>query len=521
VTVPCGRKLHEYVNLYICARNPMMYKRQAQFKELCVLRVSPDVIDLPGVVITDGNASGDYVRFSAAPKGLAIVDRDWTFAEYWTDPDQITEWKKKAAKCAEVLVPDKVAPHFITGAYVACSEAQAALEGLVKGIAVEINSHLFSDREEAMVKVIMGDMFESKAQTLVNTVNCVGIMGKGVALEFKKRFPDMFEDYVKRCEAKQVRLGRPYLFKRMFLPWILNFPTKDHWRSVSRVQDIIEGLCYLQQHYKEWGISSLAVPPLGCGHGQLEWRVVGPTLYRHLKTLDIPVELYAPFGAPHEELQPSFLDESEGSVPQKAVPYTIDPAWVAIVEVLKRIEEEPFHWPVGRTTFQKIAYFASECGIPTGLKYQRGSYGPYAPALKERITALVNNGLLREEQLGRMFAIRVGQTFPDARRAYEPQIREWEPSIDKIADLFMRMNTQQAEVAATVHYASQEAKAHLGEKPTEKEILDTVMKWKQKRRPPLEEKEVAMTVRNLNMLSWIGAKVSDELPITEEDILHV
>ncbi len=372
-----------------------------------------------------------------------------------------------------------------------------------------------------MVEVIMGDMFESKAQTLVNTVNCVGIMGKGVALEFKKRFPDMFEDYVKRCEAKQVRLGRPYLFKRMFPPWILNFPTKDHWRSVSRVQDIIEGLRYLQQHYKEWGISSLAVPPLGCGHGQLEWRVVGPTLYRHLKTLDIPVELYAPFGAPHEELQPSFLDESEGSVPQKAVPYTIDPAWVAIVEVLKRIEEEPFHWPVGRTTFQKIAYFASECGIPTGLKYQRGSYGPYAPALKERITALVNNGLLREEQLGRMFAIRVGQTFPDARRAYEPQIREWEPSIDKIADLFMRMNTQQAEVAATVHYASQEAKAHLGEKPTEKEILDTVMKWKQKRRPPLEEKEVAMTVRNLNMLSWIGAKVSDELPITEEDILHV
>ena len=79
-----------------------------------------------------------------------------------------------------------------------------------------------------MVNVIMGDIFESRAQTLVNTVNCVGIMGKGIALEFKKRFPDMFEDYVKRCEAKQVRLGRPYLFERMFPPWILNFPTKNH-----------------------------------------------------------------------------------------------------------------------------------------------------------------------------------------------------------------------------------------------------------------------------------------------------
>lgn len=143
VTVPNGRKLHEYVNLYICARNPMMYKRQAQFKELCVLRVSPDVLDLPGVVITDGNASSDYTRFSAAPKGLAIVDRDLTFADDWRDPDKIQYFRKKAAKCAEVLVPDKVKPDYITGIYVACGETEATLEDLVRGVAVVINSHLF------------------------------------------------------------------------------------------------------------------------------------------------------------------------------------------------------------------------------------------------------------------------------------------------------------------------------------------------------------------------------------------
>lgn len=371
-----------------------------------------------------------------------------------------------------------------------------------------------------MIKVIIGDIFESQAQTLVNTVNCVGIMGKGIALEFKKRFPDMFKDYVKRCQDKQVRLGRPYLFKRIFSPWILNFPTKDHWRSVSKLEDIIEGLRYLQQNYKAWGITSLAVPPLGCGNGELEWRVVGPTLYRHLKVLDIPVELYAPFGTPHEELQPSFLDESEERLSQKPAPYKITPAWVAIVEILNRIEKEPFHWPVGRTTFQKIAYFATECGLPTGLKYQRGSYGPYAPTLKKHIAALANNGLVREEQLGRMLAIRVGQTFPDARKAYAEQIKKWEPTIDKIADLFMRMNTNKAEIAATVHFAAQELKANAREKYTEKDIFDTVMKWKQKRRPPLDEKEVAITVRNLNMLSWIDAKVSSDL-IAEEDILYV
>ncbi|MBW2304965.1 MAG: macro domain-containing protein [Deltaproteobacteria bacterium] len=372
-----------------------------------------------------------------------------------------------------------------------------------------------------MVNVIMGDMFESKVQTLVNTVNCVGVMGKGIALEFKKRFPDMFEDYVKRCDAKQVRLGRPYLFKRMFPPWILNFPTKDHWRSVSRIQDIEEGLRYLREHYKEWGITSLAVPPLGCGHGQLEWRVVGPTLYRHLKTLDIPVELFAPFGTPHEELQVSFLDRVQDAAVARPAPQRISPAWVAVVEILRRIEDEPFHWPVGRTTFQKIAYFATESGIPTGLKYQRGSYGPYAPALKERITVLVNNGLIREERLGRMFAVRVGQTFNDAKRAYADQLQQWESIIEKVADLFMRMRTKQAEVAATVHFAAQEWKDSTEAPPTEKDVLNTVMKWKQKRRPPLEEKEVAMTVRHLNMLSWITAKASTDLPITEEEILHV
>ncbi|MGQ9779784.1 MAG: macro domain-containing protein, partial [Bacillota bacterium] len=146
-----------------------------------------------------------------------------------------------------------------------------------------------------MVRILVGDLFASKAQTLVNTVNCVGVMGKGVALEFKKRFPKMYEDYVRRCKAGLVKLGKPYLYRNLTGPWILNFPTKDHWRSVSRLSDIVQGLEYLVKHYKEWGITSLAVPPLGCGQGQLEWRVVGPTLYRYLNAMDIPVELYAPY----------------------------------------------------------------------------------------------------------------------------------------------------------------------------------------------------------------------------------
>lgn len=376
-----------------------------------------------------------------------------------------------------------------------------------------------------MVKVIIGDMFKSKAQTLVNTVNCVGIMGKGIALEFRKRFPEMHEDYLRRCEAKEVKLGQPYLFRSLLPPWILNFPTKDHWRSVSRLEDIIRGLRHVERHYREWGITSLAVPPLGCGHGQLEWRVVGPTLYRHLKRLDIPVELFAPYGTPHEELQPTFLEQTpaEGKAEVPAdTPNRMKPAWVALVKILDEIDHERYHYPVGRISFQKIAYFATESGIPTGLSYRRGSYGPYAPELKGLITRLVNNGLIREERLGRMFAVKPGPTFKDACRAYERELAMWKDTIEALADLFMRIRTQQAELAATVHFAAKGvASKKKTEQPNELEVLGEVMSWKQKRRPPLKETDVAATIRGLSMLGWLKVKPSSELPVSEEAVLDV
>jgi hypothetical protein len=143
VTVPGGRKLHEYVNLYICARNPMMYKRKAQYKELCVLRISPEIINLSDVVITDGNASGDYVRFAAAPNGLSVVDRERTFADDWRDVDMIQYFRKKAAKCAEVLVPDCVNPNHLLDAYVGCQESMGIIQAQEIDISVTINSHIF------------------------------------------------------------------------------------------------------------------------------------------------------------------------------------------------------------------------------------------------------------------------------------------------------------------------------------------------------------------------------------------
>jgi hypothetical protein len=143
VVVPGGRRLHEYVNLYVCARNPMLYKRQGQHAELCILRISLDVLDLPGVVVTDANASSPYVRFAAAPDGLRIVDQELTFAEYWTDSDRIQYYRKKSAKCAEILIPDRLDPQFLVGAYVSCEESLVRLNSMEVSIVATIDRHLF------------------------------------------------------------------------------------------------------------------------------------------------------------------------------------------------------------------------------------------------------------------------------------------------------------------------------------------------------------------------------------------
>ena len=373
-----------------------------------------------------------------------------------------------------------------------------------------------------MLEVRIGDLFESKAQTLVNTVNCVGIMGKGVALGFKQRFPEMLKDYQRRCERGEVRLGRPYLFKALEPPWILNFPTKDHWRSVARLADIVTGLEYLLEHYREWGIGSMAVPPLGCGEGQLEWRIVGRTLYRYLNQMDIPVELFAPYGTRTEELQLGFLgqDAPLDQVIQAMPGHRVKPAWVALVEILRRLEEQPYHRPIGRTAFQKIAYVATDEGLPTDLHYQRGSYGPFSPEVKRLTSRLVNNGLIREERLGRMHAVKVGPNYEDARKAYSADLHGWERQIQKISDLFMRTDSKQAEIVATVLFAARQLMSSRGN-PSELDVVDSVMDWKQRRKPPLEQVEVAATVRNLAALGWLEVKASQDLPLAEPTALDV
>lgn len=374
-----------------------------------------------------------------------------------------------------------------------------------------------------IVTLTSGDLLASKAQTLVNTVNCVGVMGKGIALAFKRRYPAMFDDYVRRCRRGEVRLGQPYVY-RAHDHLIVNFPTKQHWRAVSRLDDIVAGLQYLEEHYQAWGITSIAVPPLGCGNGQLEWGVVGPTLHRHLSRLSIPVELYAPYELARstreqEQLTLGLIDDDPPEATDDRAQF-VDPEWVAVVAILDRLQRHPHHWPVGRVMFQKLVYFATQAGVPTGLTHEAGSYGPYASGLKRMVARLQNNGLVVEQQRGRMLEVLVGGTYRDAVAQFREQMEPWRPAVEKTVDLMARMDTQTAEVAASVHFATADLQKRYGRLPTASEVVEAVAKWKANRKPPLARESIVQALIVLALRGWIRVKLDDEFePLIEEIVV--
>lgn len=159
-----------------------------------------------------------------------------------------------------------------------------------------------------MIKIltyIKGDLFSSPAQVLVNTVNTVGVMGRGIALEFKNRYPEMFKIYQKKCENKSIDIGKLFLWKKEE-KWVLLFPTKKHWRYPSQIAYIEEGLKKFANIYDKLGIESIAFPRLGCGNGGLDWNEVRPIMEKYLKNLPIHIYIY--------------IDKYEDSIPEYKQP---------------------------------------------------------------------------------------------------------------------------------------------------------------------------------------------------------
>lgn len=358
------------------------------------------------------------------------------------------------------------------------------------------------------MKVKIGDIFESKCLTIVNTVNCVGVMGKGIALEFKKRYPEMFFDYVNKCNAGQVKTGKPYVFYNGDGTQILNFPTKDHWRSPSRLSYVVEGLDWFVENYEKFNITSIAFPPLGCGNGGLTWGIVGPIMYQKLKELPIEIEIFAPFGISRNEITEEFLSKAviEDEILGKNN-LRVNPKWYLILEAVRELNGRTYSLKVGRTIYQKICYVLTRNGVNTGFTFSKGSYGPYSTDVKDSITALANANLIIEQTLGRMVSLSVSDHVVIHEDKFSQE--EW-LAMKKTVDLFGRVkSTDQAEMIATVLFSYDELNSSK-QKISDKDVYDYVMAWK----PHWEKEknyEVCDTIHNLAMLSLISVTHSNLL----------
>ena len=224
-----------------------------------------------------------------------------------------------------------------------------------------------------MLELIEGNLLEAEADALVNTVNTEGVMGKGVALQFAKKFPEMLAAYKEACQAGKVEPGRMHIFERkeMFQPrFIINFPTKRHWRSRSRLDDIEAGLRALVQEIERLHIRSIALPPLGCGNGGLDWNDVFPRIKAALEPLkEVRVMVFPPKGAPSADA---------------IVHATPRPAMNPSRAIVLKIWEQYFALGYQLTLLEihKLLYFLQEAGEPLRLRFAKDTYGPYADNLR-------------------------------------------------------------------------------------------------------------------------------------------
>lgn len=226
-----------------------------------------------------------------------------------------------------------------------------------------------------MIKIMKGDILSADVEALVNTVNCVGISGRGIALQFRKVFPENFKAYAAACRRGEVQPGRLFVFETGQLTnprYIINFPTKRHWRGQSRMEDIEAGLASLVQEVRQRGIRSLAIPPLGSGLGGLNWAEVRPKIEAALAKLP--------------DVQTLLFEPHEGSGARTATLSTeapkMTPGRAVLVSLMERYLFGLLDPYVTLLELHKLMYFMQETGEPLRLRYTKGLYGPYAENLR-------------------------------------------------------------------------------------------------------------------------------------------
>lgn len=343
-----------------------------------------------------------------------------------------------------------------------------------------------------MIEFKQGNLLEENAEALVNTVNCVGVMGKGIALQFKQAFPENFRQYEKACRVDEVQPGRMFIVPTgsLFYPrYIINFPTKRHWRGKSKIEDIKSGLKALVAEVQELSISSIAIPPLGCGNGGLDWAKVRPLIESAFAKLpEVKVIVFEPTGAPEVD---------------KIQVATSKPNMTRSRSLLIRLLEL-YGIPGYRLTMlevQKLAYFLQTAGEPLKLRYVKHKYGPYADNLNHALQRIEGHYIRGYGDRSRESEIYV---LPEGREAAQTFLEtelDAKERLERVSHLITGFETPYGmEMLATVHWVAQEN--HQAAKDAEVAIA-LVHEWSDRKRKLFKPEHIRKAWQRLHEQGWL------------------
>lgn len=344
-----------------------------------------------------------------------------------------------------------------------------------------------------MIEFTSGDILKDDVDAIVNTVNCVGIMGRGIALQFKNAWPENFKAYEAACKREEVQPGRMFVYEvgQLTTPrYIINFPTKRHWRGKSRIEDIESGLKALVGEIRQRGIRSIAIPPLGSGLGGLDWNDVRPRIEAAMREVpDVRVRIFEPKGAPASDVMHH----------SREVP-TMTAGRAALVELMGRYIRGLLDPTITLLEVHKLMYFMQEAGEPLRLNYKKALYGPYAENLRH-VLSHVEGHLLSGYKDGGDAPDKQLELVPGASSSAASFLESHSITrarFDRVAELVQGFETPFGmELLATVHWVA----AHEGA-TTVDEARDAVYAWNARKRV-FEPRQVQLAWDVLTAGGWL------------------
>lgn len=343
-----------------------------------------------------------------------------------------------------------------------------------------------------MINYKIGDLFNDNAEAIVNTVNCVGVMGRGIALQFKKHYPENFKEYETKCKLGEMIPGRVFVFEtNSFInpKYIINFPAKRHWRGASRIEDIESGLVDLANAINIHNIKSIAIPPLGSGLGGLNWLLVKSKIeaaFTHMK--DVGINVYEPAGAP----------KAEDMVRNKQVP-SMTPGRAALVGLIHLYLKgllDPF---ITLLEIQKLLYFLQASGENLRLQYVKEIYGPYAKNLSHVLNAVEGHMLSGYADGGNNPKKRL-ELIPGAIEDAEKFLASQPDTLkrmERVSELVDGFETPFGlELLATVHWLVENGAGSLSE------VIKETYAWN-KHKTQFSPRQIEIALHRLVSLQWI------------------